>query len=124
MNKRKKVIGSSDNIWSGILQMGLGTVLAQLINIVVQPILTRVVSAETLGIYTYIVAMATMIIPVASLKLDMLVVSEADDGAAQYTTDVCIYINLAISAIYTIVIFIGYHVSDNNLFNKYGRIIT
>ena len=69
-------MSKKNSIWVGILHMGLGTVLAQMINIVVQPILTRIFPTETLGIYTYLISLATMIIPVASLKLDMLIVSE------------------------------------------------
>ena len=80
-------MSKKNSIWVGILHMGLGTVLAQMINIVVQPILTRVFPAETLGIYTYLISLATMIIPVASLKLDMLIVSEPNEKEAQYITD-------------------------------------
>ena len=116
-------MNKKNSIWIGIIHMGLGTVLAQMINIVVQPILTRVFSTETLGIYTYLISLATMIIPVASLKLDMLIVSDPDDKEAQYITDVCIVINILISVIYAIVILIGYRISDNNIFNKYGAII-
>lgn len=85
--------------------------------------LTRVFPAETLGIYTYLISLATMIIPVASLKLDMLIVSEPNEKEAQYITDACIIINILISLIYAIVIIFGYQVSDNNIFNKYGIII-
>lgn len=102
--------------------MGLGTILAQMINIVAQPILTRTFSAETLGVYTYLISLATMIIPVASLKLDMLIVSEPDDQEAQYITDACIIIILLITIIYAAVIAIGYQIPDS-VFNKYGRII-
>ena len=116
-------MSKKNSIWVGILHMGLGTVLAQMINIVVQPILTRVFPAETLGIYTYLISLATMIIPVASLKLDMLIVSEPNEKEAQYITDACIIINIFISLIYAIVIIVGYQVSDNNIFNKYGIII-
>lgn len=116
-------MSKKNSIWVGILHMGLGTLLAQMINIVVQPILTRVFPAETLGIYTYLISLATMIIPVASLKLDMLIVSEPNEKEAQYITDACIIINILISLIYAIVIIFGYQVSDNNIFNKYGIII-
>lgn len=118
MRKIKK-----NSIWIGIIHMGLGTVLAQFINIVAQPILTRVFSTETLGVYTYLISLATMIIPVASLKLDMLIVSDPDDKEAQYITDVCIIINFLISILYAVVIFIGYNLSNDNIFNKYGIII-
>lgn len=113
----------SNSIWVGIFHMGLGTVLAQAINIVAQPVLTRVFTAETLGVYIYLISLATMIIPVASLKLDMLIVSEPDDREAQYITDVCIIINILISLIYLAAIFLGYRISSENIFNKYGIII-
>lgn len=113
----------TDSIWIGIIHMGLGTLLAQVINVLVQPILTRVFPAEELGIYTYLISLATIVIPVASLKLDMLIVSEEDDNEAQYITDTCIIITLLISIIYASVIMIGYHASDYNIFNKYGVII-
>ena len=103
--------------------MGLGTILAQLINVVAQPLLTRLFSAETLGIYTYLISLATIVIPVASLKLDMLVVSEADDNEAQYMTDTCIILVILISIIYTMIITIWYILPSENIFNKYGAII-
>lgn len=112
-----------NSIWTGILHMGLGTILAQTINIIAQPILTRIFSAEILGIYTYLISLATMIIPVASLKLDMLIVSEPDDIEAQYITDICIVINFFIFIIYSIIIWFAYTSSNINIFNKYGMII-
>lgn len=112
-----------NSLWIAILHMGLGTILAQLINVVAQPLLTRLFSAETLGIYTYLISLATIVIPIASLKLDMLVVSEADDNEAQYMTDTCIILVILISIIYTMIITIGYILPNENIFNKYGAII-
>lgn len=111
-----------DSIWKGILYMGLGTVTAQLVNVLVQPILTRIVSPEVLGIYTYVVSLATIIIPVASLKLDMLVVTEENDNDAQYITDTCVLICVVVSIMYFIIIFLGNFISINNIFNKYGKV--
>lgn len=114
---------NDNSIWIAILHMGLGTILAQLINVVAQPILTRLFSAETLGIYTYLISLATIVIPIASLKLDMLVVSEADDNEAQYMTDACIVLVVLVSIVYTITITIGYILPNENIFNKYGAVI-
>ena len=107
----------------GIFYMGFGTVIAQLINVLIQPVLTRIVPAETLGIYTYIVHMANIVIPIASLKLEMLVVSEPDDNEAQYITDVCVWVNLLMSFLLFAIILVGYFVSKDNVFNKYGAIV-
>ena len=103
--------------------MGLGTIIAQSINVLIQPILTRIVPAETLGIYTYIVSLATIVIPIASLKLDMLIVSEQDDNEAQYITDACVVINVLVAAIYSIVLTVGYFLPADNIFNKYGVVV-
>ena len=118
-----KKTSNKASLWRGIMHMGLGTILAQMINILAQPILTRLFSAETLGIYTYLISMATIVIPVASLKLDMLIVSEPDDSEAQYITDLCIIINIVIASLYAGILLIGYFLPQNNIFNKYGCVI-
>ncbi|MBI5995333.1 lipopolysaccharide biosynthesis protein [Clostridium perfringens] len=119
----KKLKLSKDSIWNGIIYMGLGTVLAQLINVILQPILTRIIPTEQLGIYTYIISLANIVIPIASLKMDMLVVSEKDENQAQLITDLSIYIILLVSVVYLIIIFIGYFLPNKNMFNKYGSVI-
>ena len=112
-----------DSIWRGIFYMGIGTVVAQLVNIIIQPVLTRIFPVSTLGIYTYIISIASVIIPIASLKMDMLIVSEKDEVKAQYITDVCILLNVLTAFICFIIIFIGYQVLNCSIFNKYGYII-
>lgn len=107
----------------GIFYMGFGTIIAQCINVLIQPVLTRLVPAETLGIYTYIISMANILIPVASLKLEMLVVSERDENEAQLLVDVCLILNVIISIAFFIVIVVGYNIGSENVFNKYGNII-
>lgn len=108
------------SIGRNIVLMTLGTVLAQSINVLVQPILTRIVPAETLGIYTYLISLASMVIPVASLKLDMLIVSERSDKEAQYITDVSIMIVIFVSVVYLLIILLSNCMSQENVFNKYG----
>ena len=98
------------------------TVAAQMINVIIQPILTRLVPVETLGVFTYLVSMANIVIPVASLKLDLLITSEADDSRAQYITDVCIIIAVLISMLLLLVIGGGYTMHAN-VFYQYGPII-
>lgn len=111
-----------DNLFRNIALMSSATVAAQLINVVIQPILTRIVPAEALGIFTFLVSMANIVIPVASLKLDLLITSEADDNRAQYITDVCIVITTIISLVFLLVISTGYIVRVN-IFFQYGPII-
>ena len=77
---------------NGVVLMTLGTVLAQSINVFIQPILTRLYSPNVLGMYTVIVSIASIIIPVASLKIEMLIVSSESDIEAQKLTDLSILI--------------------------------
>ncbi|MBS4462465.1 MULTISPECIES: oligosaccharide flippase family protein [unclassified Facklamia] len=109
-----------NKVIQGILHMGVGTVIAQLINILAQPILTRLFSPEVLGIYTYYISLANVIIPISTLKIDMLIVSEKDETEAQYLTDVSIIINVITSIAYLLIILISILSSKENIFNKYG----
>ena len=112
----------NNKLFRNIALMSSATVAAQIINVVIQPILTRIVPAETLGIFTFLVSMANIAIPVASLKLDLLITSEADDNRAQYITDVCIVLTTIISLIFLLVISGGY-LMKANIFSQYGPII-
>lgn len=106
--------------WSGVISLGLGTIIAQLINVLVQPILTRIITPEELGIYTFIISMATLIIPVASLKLEMLIVVEDDNKTAELLTDVSIITVFFISLIYTLFILVMLLIG-NNPFDEIGN---
>ena len=112
----------NNKLFRNIALMSSATIAAQMINVVIQPILTRIVPAETLGIFTFLVSMANIAIPVASLKLDLLITSEADDNRAQYITDVCVVVTTIISSIFLLVISCGYALKAN-IFCQYGPII-
>lgn len=106
-----------------IAMMGLGTVLAQLINILVQPILSRIIPADDLGVYTYILSIANVVIPIASLKLELLIVSEQDEQKAQYITDVCILSCVLVSVLMlSVLLIVKLTIEDLPLFN-YGNIV-
>ncbi|MEY8460660.1 oligosaccharide flippase family protein [Eggerthellaceae bacterium 24-137] len=103
--------------------MGFGTILAQSINVLVQPLLTRLFPVEDLGIYTFVISIANIIIPIASLKLDLLIISEKDELRAQYITDVCIFINFFIAAA-SLVFLIGADLLyPSCVLFQYGRIV-
>ncbi|USK63481.1 lipopolysaccharide biosynthesis protein [Peribacillus frigoritolerans] len=105
--------------WSGIISLGLGTIIAQSITILIQPILTRLITPEELGIYTFIISMATLIIPVAALKLEMLIVIEENDENAELLTDVGIIAVIFTTLIYTLFILVMLCIG-NNSFEEIG----
>ena len=111
-----------NKLFQNIALMSSATIAAQMINVLIQPILTRIVPAETLGVYTYLVSMANIVIPVASLKLDLLVTSEKNDDFAQYITDACVIITFLIS-ISCLLIISGGYLFDAHVFCQYGPLI-
>lgn len=111
-----------NTIVRNIALMSSATVAAQLINIIIQPILTRIVPAETLGIYTFLVSMANIAIPVASLKIDLLITSEKNEDFAQYITDSCIIITFIVSSLFLFIVGTGY-IFDVSIFSQYGLLI-
>ena len=112
----------NNKLFKNIALMCSATVAAQLINVIVQPILTRIVPAETLGIFTFLVSLANILIPVASLKLDLLITSEVDDNRAQYITDVCIVVTVILSLLSLFVIGAGFWMGVHVLC-QYGWIV-
>lgn len=113
----------SRELGKNIAIMGLGTILAQSINVIVQPVLTRVFSASDLGVYTFILSVANILIPITSLKLDMLIVSEKDEEKAQYITDVCVIVNFFVAGLSLFVLVIcAVLIPDSPLF-QYGMLI-
>lgn len=119
LDQFKKIFKNSQ--WSGVFSLGIGTIIGQSINLLIQPILTRLITPEELGIYTFIISMANLIIPVASLKLYMLIVVDSDDEKADILTDVSIITVFILSIIYAVFIALML-IIGNNSFSKIGWI--
>ena len=52
-----------------------GSLLAQVISIICSPLMTRVFSSDSIGIYTYLLSVATIFMPIINLRYDMTIVS-------------------------------------------------
>ncbi len=107
---------------SNVITLGLGTIAAQLINIVIQPVLTRLITPEELGTYAFIINMANIMIPVASLKLTMLVVISEDNIKADRLTTTSIFTAFLISFI-SLLFLIIMLIVGNNIFSSIGIVI-
>lgn len=107
---------------SNVITLGVGTIIAQSINIIIQPILTRLITPEELGIYSFIINMANIIIPIASLKLTMLVVISEDEIKADRLTATSIFTAFLISFISLLFLTIMLIIGDN-IFSSVGILI-
>lgn len=64
---------------SSFFQLTFGSIVSQLIIILVSPLTTRIYSPETLGQYTLLISLVSTIGPVLCLKYDSLIISEKEN---------------------------------------------
>lgn len=101
---------------SPITKLAFGSLIAQIISIVVSPITTRIYTAEQLGIYTLLLTVVTLFGPILSAKMDMAIVTEKNDrnmyAAIVLSTIINIILSVITTIIYTIYIIITNQFSD------------
>lgn len=110
----EKIINSK---WSGVLSLSIGTVFSQGINVVIQPLLTRLLTPSELGQYSYILSIANLFIPIASLNLHLLIVTAKDDTEAERITELSIFSVLFLTIIYYLVILFSQYLANYSTFD-------
>lgn len=105
-----------------LLQLTVGSAVAQLITIIVSPITTRLFTSEELGMYTLILTVVSIFGPVLNGKFDMSIVkSKNHDELVDYLN-----LSLIIGLIFSVLVSIGYsiYLLNNKIFmEKVGIII-
>lgn len=84
---------------SNFYKITFGSVLAQIIVVLVSPITTRIYSPSQLGVYTLLISIVTLVLPVINLKLDTLIVSNREE------IDLSVYTSFLIGLLISIVTF-------------------
>ena len=74
-----------------------GSLIAQIITILCSPILTRLYTKEELGIYGYILSIASVFWAVMNCRYDMSIVTEKDETAIYPLIKLSFYINVFVS---------------------------
>lgn len=69
----RKLTGRIPPTYKGVAQIAGGTGAAQLLAVVSLPFLTRIYSPDAFGVFSYVFAIAMILIPVASLRLESAV---------------------------------------------------
>ena len=85
--------------------MIVGSILTQLINVMIQPVLTRLLTTEELGLYNLILSIAITIIPISALKMEILIVTENSEKKALEIMDTAILSSIVIFFTTSIVTF-------------------
>lgn len=89
-----------------IQQLAMGSIIAQLITILVSPISTRLYTSEELGLYTLLITFVSLFGPVICGRFDLSIVTASDDE------DVYALVkgSLIITVLLTILVSIGYYI--------------
>lgn len=73
-----------------------GSLLAQLVTVLTAPIMTRLFSAESIGVYTYITTVAFLLLPVINGRYELAIVTERDKDKVFALVKLCMYICLVL----------------------------
>lgn len=94
---------------SSITTLASGSLIAQIITILVSPITTRIFTPTELGTYTLITTAVNMFGPVICLRYDLTIVTEKDD----YKALAILKLSMIVSFIISILVSIGYFIYFN-----------
>jgi O-antigen/teichoic acid export membrane protein len=94
--------------WKGVSKLGFGNFAAQTISIFSLPFVTRAYSPEEFGIYTFVISICTLLIPVATLRFETLIVISKDQNEAQEISRASIFFSFWISCISCLLALIYY----------------
>lgn len=93
----KKILSSK--YVKNIATLSLGTVIAQLIVVGISPIITRLYTAEEMGLYTIVLTIVTMFIPILNGRYDMAIVTASDDQEAREISNTSIIFGIITSLV-------------------------
>lgn len=96
-----------------ILTMLSGSIISQIIIVLSSPILTRLFSTEEIGIFTVFLTVASLFIPIANFRYDLVLVKEKEKKALYELIRVCFTISyILISAIIIFIFIYSFNNSD------------
>lgn len=79
-----------------------GSLLAQLITVFTAPIMTRLFSAESIGVYTYITTFAFLLLPVINGRYELAIVTEKDEEKVFALVKLCMFICLILLSFFVV----------------------
>ena len=103
---------------SSIAKLTLGSLIAQVISIIVSPITTRIYTPEQLGVYTLLITVVTLFGPILSGKIEMAIVTEKEERNIYPIIALSIFICIGVSIVTTILYMI-YIIITNQFSSEY-----
>lgn len=100
--------------------LATGSIIAQIISILISPLTTRFFSPEELGVYTAILTAVSLFGPVISLKYDMVIVMTENENEEFDLINLSLILTLLFSTVFSLVYSILFLRND---FNKSGLLV-
>ena len=98
---------------SRTLKLGIGTILAQIISLISIPIISRIYNPAEYGHLTLILSVTAILIPVATFRIEtLIVVSDTDEEASKLLT-ISAKLVLIVSTTLFVMTFINYFIFKN-----------
>lgn len=106
----------TNSFFKSLLILTSGSILAQIIMIICSPIMTRLFTADQIGMYTYVLSIATLFMPVVNGRYDMSIVTEE----VEENIYPLIKLSVIIGSIISIFITLGYYIYIKYFSIKYN----
>ena len=101
---------------SSFFQLTFGSIVSQLIIILISPLTTRIYSPEILGQYTMLISLVSTIGPLLCLKYDSLIISEKENINVNSAIVISVISTIGLSMI-SLLVYIIYLSSSNKFFS-------
>ncbi len=92
----------NNKFFSNILVLATGSVIAQVLAVLASPFLTRLYEPSEIGLYTYIISVVSIFLPILNLRYDMSIVSEKEEKNVWALVKLSFLIGITVSIIATI----------------------
>lgn len=116
------MIKINNSFIKSIVVLATGSMFAQLITVIIAPILTRIFTPDELGTYTYVLSVASIFMAVINGRYDMSIVSEKKEEYVYPLIKLSIIIGILMSIIITSGYYIYIRFTSNKNMN-YGNTI-
>ena len=100
---------NKDQLYKNVFTLVKGTVAAQAITMLAQPVLRRVFSAEDFGLFAIYIAAVSILVVISTARYEMAIVLPKDDGDAQKLFNISVKIAIFFNVLVFIAIFLSGH---------------
>ena len=94
-------------LYKNIAILASGTASAQVIALLAYPLLSRVYSPDDFGVLAFILAVSSIIVPIATLRYESAIVIEKDDDYATKIQMLC-FLLLAVFSVLTLIMMVSF----------------